>query len=159
MHVHLTLSRRTARASARASLVLTVLGTASFIAGSFAYHALGSVLGLCLIFTVPACVLFLFSLSRVQMGNLSRAIIFSVIGGAIMVAAAIGAAIASAYANPCFEIAPCTRGPNFAYPALIAAMIAFLITAALGLLVSPAALGFASQRRRAHNQHNHRYEA
>jgi hypothetical protein len=149
MHAHSKPSRRVARDSAIASLLLTILGTVSFLAGSFSYHALGSVLGLCLVFTVPAGLLFFFCISRVQTGNFHGAITLSVIGGCIMVIAAIAAAIASAYANPCFEIARCTRGPTFTYGALVAAMIAFLITATLGLFVSPAGLGLAAHRRRA----------
>lgn len=149
MHAHSELSWRVAQDSVLASLLLTILGTGSFLSGRFSYHALGSVLGLCLVFTVPAGLLFFFCISRGHTGNLRGAITLSVIGGSIMVIAAIAAAIASAYANPCFELARCTRGPTFASAALIAAMIAFLCTAALGLFVSPAALGLAAHRRRA----------
>jgi hypothetical protein len=148
MHAHAKPSRRGARASATASLLLTVLGTISFITGSFSDHALGSVLGLCLVFSLPAGLLFLFCMWRVQAGNLLGAIISSMTGGIIMVVAAIAAAIASAYSNPCFEIARCTRGPTFAYLAQIAAMIAFLCAAAFGLFIAPAVVGLAIHRRR-----------
>jgi hypothetical protein len=147
MHAYLTPFRRLESATAAGSLLLTVLGILSFLAGSLSNGAQGSVLGLCLIFTVPACLLFCFSMSRVKIGDLLGAVILSVIGGFIMVAAAIAAAIAAAYANPCFEIAKCMRGPTFAYLSLIAAIIAFLLTGALGLFISPAAMGIAAHRR------------
>jgi hypothetical protein len=149
MHTHSRPSRRVARDSALASLLLTILGTVIFLAGSFSDHALSSALGLCLVFTVPASLLFSVCISRVRTGNLRGAVILSIIGGSIMVIAAIAAAIAAAYANPCFELARCTRGPTVAYLTLITAMIMFMCTAALGLFVSPVALGFAAHRRRA----------
>jgi hypothetical protein len=132
------------RIRATASLLLTILGTVIFLAGSFSEHALGSALGLCLVFTVPAGLLFSFCMFRVQTGNLRGAITLSVVGGSIVAIAAAMAATASAYANPCFEIARCSQGASFGYGALLAAMSDFLVTAALGLFVSPIALGFAA---------------
>jgi ABC-type glycerol-3-phosphate transport system permease component len=108
MHAHSRPSWRVARDSALASLLLTILGTVIFLAGSFSDRALSSALGLCLVFTVPASLTYSVCISRVRTGNLGVAIMLSIIGGSIVVIAAIAAAIAAAYANRCFELARCT---------------------------------------------------
>lgn len=129
------------------SLLLTVLGSLGFFAGSLADDAQGSVLGACLISTVPAGLLFLSSMSRVRVGGFLQTTLMSIVGALVMVVTAIATAISNAYANPSFEIARCTKAPTFAYLSLTANMIAFLITAVLGLFITPTVLGVAAWRR------------
>jgi hypothetical protein len=103
MQAYLTSYQRLARTLVAASLGLVVTGTLSFVAGSRAYYAQDSVLATYLTFVVPTFLLFLYSMSRVRNGEFLRAVLVSIVGGLLMIVAAISAAIFSAYASPCFE--------------------------------------------------------
>lgn len=141
--------QRVARVSTTASVVLGVVGTLDFATAGIADHIQTSFLALTLAFAVPACLLFLYSGLQARTADLHSATLVSIVGGLIMVVDLIAAALSSAYANPCFEIAHCTRGLSFSYVAFNVAIILFLVTAVLGLFVSPLAISGSAHRRRA----------
>lgn len=147
IHAHRSSIRRIPYTGPMLSVVLTVFGTLSFVVGSIDQHALGSILGACLLFTVPASLLFSWSVVRMRAEDVFGAILASLIAGLFMVVAAIAAAISSAYANPCFGLARCTRGQSFGSLSLITAMVAFLLAAALGLFITPTVFSLVRRRR------------
>jgi hypothetical protein len=138
------MSERVAQVSVVCSSALAAAGVLTFLAGGFAqgYDAV-----VALFVGLPACVLFIYAARRVQAHDFSRAAIVSIVGGLLTLAAVILAGLSAGYADPCFEIAHCTRGPTFGYVALTGATFVFALGGALGLLISPIAIGFAGWRR------------
>jgi hypothetical protein len=147
--VERTAVQRVAQVSTTASLILGIVGTIAFSAAGLADHIQTSFLAGTLAFAVPGCLLFLYSGLQTRTKNFLSATLVSIVGGLIMLVDLIAAALSSAYANPCFEIAHCTRSSSFAYVAFNVAIILFLVTAVLGLFVSPLAVSGSARRRRA----------
>jgi hypothetical protein len=139
-------SERVAQIAVVCSSALTAAGVVVFIAGGLA-HSQGSDVVAALVFGVPACVLFMYAARRLQTRESARAAIACIVGGFLTATQIILVGLSAAYSDPCFGIAHCTRKPTFAYVALTGATIVFVLAGALGLVISPVAIGFARVRR------------
>ena len=138
------ISERVAQVTVVSSSALAAAGILTFLAGEFAQ---GYDVVVALILGIPTCLLFVYAARRLQMRDFSRAAIVCVVAGLLTLAEVILAGLSAGYADPCFEIAHCTRGPTFGYVALTGATIVFVLGGVLGLVVSPIAIGFAAWRR------------
>lgn len=139
------MSERVARIAIVCSSALAAAGALIFVAGGLA-HAQGSDVVAALVFGLPASVLFMYATRRVQLRDFSRAAIVCLVGGLLTVAEIILVGLSAAYSDPCFGIRHCTHGPTFSYVALTGATIVFVLAGALGLVVSPLAIGLACWR-------------
>ncbi len=145
---HIRLSARVAQIAVVCSSALAAAGVLIFVAAGLA-HSQGSDVVAALVFGLPAGVLFMYSARRVQAQDFLRAALVCLVGGLLTVTVIILVGLSAAYADPCFGIAHCTRGPTFSYVALTGATIVFVLAGALGLVISPVAIGVAQWRRAA----------
>ena len=141
----MSLSERVAQVSVVTSSALAAAGVVIFVLAGLA-HRQGSDVVAALVFGLPACAIFVFSAQNVHQRNFARAAIVCVVGGLLMLVQIILVGLSAAYADPCFEVTRCTRGPTFVYVALTAATIVFVFATVLGLLISPATIAFARWR-------------
>jgi hypothetical protein len=123
--------------------VLAAAGTCIFVVAGIA-HGQGSDVVAALVFGVPACALFIVAAVSVQSGRFGRATVVSVVAAFLIVAVVILAGVSASYADPCFEISHCRKSPTFAYLALNAATIVYVLSGAVGLLIGPIAVAGAS---------------
>jgi len=131
-----------------ASGCLAAVGTIISVAGSV---SAGWQLSGAFVSFIPgtaATLLFFHAAWRGRAGEFLGASLVSIVGGLLTAFDTFVGALSAGYANPCFEIAHCTRGPTLAYVALTIAAVAFLAATLLGVVISPAALVFAGWRRR-----------
>ena len=97
-------------------------------------------------FGLPICLLYVYAARRLQARDFARAALVCIVGGLLNLAEIILVGLTAPYADPCFEVAHCTRGPTFGYIALTGSTIVFVLAGVLGLVIGPLAITFARWR-------------
>jgi hypothetical protein len=138
-----SLSERVAQTVVICSSALAAAGLLLYLVGAFSK---GYDVVVAFSFGLPICLVYVYAARRLRSRDFTRAALVCFVGGLLTLAEIILVGLSAPYADPCFEVAHCTRGPTFAYVALTGATIVFVLTGVLGLVISPVAITFSAWR-------------
>jgi hypothetical protein len=131
------LSERVAQTVVICGSALAAAGLLLYLVGAFSqgYDVL-----VAFSFGLPICLLYVYAARRLRARDFTRASLVCFVGGLLTLAEIILVGLTAPYADPCFEVAHCTRGPTFTYIALTGATIVFVLAGVLGLMIGPLAI-------------------